>query len=158
MNVYKVHGFARKFCAVLIFFFGAITASAKSNLLPKGWEFIEPCNALQNSCTLIKADFDGDGMADRALLVSNDAVHKMGVVVFFGKEIEPILASTWQKAEPNKVTLSQIDPGTYREHCSGNNCREVVLHNNAIGVCFQEASCKIVYFRAGKFEEIFVTD
>jgi hypothetical protein len=67
-----------------------------------------------------KADFNGDGIIDTAIMLVNDAEDKMGLFVFISKEgnfksvlLEQIEDKTWVDA----MGLSVVEPGRYKTAC-----------------------------------------
>ncbi|USX25173.1 hypothetical protein NHH73_21550 [Oxalobacteraceae bacterium OTU3CINTB1] len=69
------------------------------------------------------------------------------------------VVKTFIDAGPNPPRLSLAKPGSYKPAChAGGQCAPVKISNEAISLCFGEASCEIIYFNRGAFRELVVTD
>lgn len=84
-----------------------------------------------------------------------------GVLVFpnAGSGEPGKVVKTFIAIGPNPPHLSLVKPGSYKPAChTGGPCAPVKISNEAISLCFEEASCEIIYFDGGAYREIFVTD
>lgn len=84
-----------------------------------------------------------------------------GVLVFpeAGSGQPAKVVKTFIDTGPNPPGLSLVKPGSYTPVChNGGPCTPVNISNEAISLCFGEASCEIIYFNGGAFRELFVTD
>lgn len=71
----------------------------------------------------------------------------------------PRVVKNFTDKGPNPPRLSLVKPGTYTPVChDGGQCAPVKIANEAISLCFGEASCEIVYFDGSAFRELAVTD
>jgi hypothetical protein len=83
------------------------------------------------------------------------------VVVFpdAGSGQQAKVVKTFIDTGPNPPRLSLAKPGSYTPVChTGGRCTPVKISNEAISLCFGEASCEIIYFNGGAFRELVVTD
>ena len=90
------------------------------------------------------------GMADRySLVMLPNAASKQ----------PPRVLKNFSAKGPNPPELSLVKPGSYTPVChDGGRCAPVKIANEAISLCFGEASCEIVYFNGSEFRELVVTD
>ena len=62
-------------------------------------------------------------------------------------------------ADGNPARLSIIEPGDYLPACHpGNACQKVHIANQAVGLCFGEASCRILYYEGKEMRDVVMTD
>lgn len=90
------------------------------------------------------------GMADRYILM---------VLPNAASGQPPRVVKNFSVKGPNPPELSLVKAGTYTPVChDGGRCAPVKIANEAISLCFGEASCEIVYFNGSEFRELVVTD
>ena len=65
----------------------------------------------------------------------------------------------YKHSDANPPRLSIIQPGDYLPACHpGNPCEKVHIAQQAVGLCFGEASCRILYFEGRELRDIVMTD
>jgi len=66
---------------------------------------------------------------------------------------------SFEDSDANVPRLSMIEPGDYLPACHpGNPCETVHIAQQAVGLCFGEASCRILYFEGKQLRDIVMTD
>jgi hypothetical protein len=131
----------------------AHAGDAVSGPLPPGW------TPLQGGATLSGA-FRQPGSTDVAVLVRHGGgeAYGLAVVSAAGGKAAGVV-KTFSDARANPPSLSLVRPGSYRPVChDGGDCPPQAIANEAIGLCFGEASCEIIYFRDGVLHELVTTD
>ena len=123
--------------------------------LPQGWTAL--------SLPVLPGSFQQQGNRDIALLMYNShgGQHEYGLVVVPDASggLPAKVVKTFTDTGPNAPRLSLIKPGNYVPVChNGGHCAPVKISNEAIGLCFGEASCEIIYFNGGAYRELVVTD
>jgi len=112
----------------------------------------------------VLGNFRQQGKRDLAMLThygKKGRGEQYGVLVFpeAGSGQPGKVVKTFIDSGPNAPRLSLVKPGSYTPVChNGGPCTPVKLDNEAISLCFGEASCEIIYFSGGAFRELFVTD
>jgi len=156
------------------------TAEAADHKLPKGWR--EPANDEvtddqfkarkdhPNRYLAAKADFNGDGVVDTALMLVNDSSNKMGLFVFLSNEdkFETILLDQIDdKFWVDVMGLSVVYSGQYKTACGKGywECEKgvpevLVLERPAINYFnFESASSFFVWNAPSKsFNRIWISD
>lgn len=116
------------------------------------------------SLPVLTGSFRQQGKRDLAVLTHNDKKGRgdqYGVVIFpdAGSGQPAKVVKTFIDTGPNPPRLSLVKPGSYTPVChAGVPCAPVKISNEAISLCFGEASCEIIYFNGGAFRELVVTD
>ncbi|TYQ07345.1 UNVERIFIED_ORG: hypothetical protein JN05_04349 [Zoogloea ramigera] len=65
----------------------------------------------------------------------------------------------YDDSDTNPPRLSMIEPGDYPPACHpGNSCETVHIAQQAVGLCFGEASCRILYFDGKELRDVVMTD
>lgn len=65
----------------------------------------------------------------------------------------------YEDSDANPPRLSMIEPGDYLPACHpGNPCETVHIAQQAVGLCFGEASCRILYYEGKELRDIVMTD
>lgn len=121
--------------------------------LPTGWVQIDKAAIVGN--------FRADKDLDKAVLVTNKAKNQFGIAIIPDAQSSQrsIIAKTFRDIAANPPELNLIKPGDYKLVChDGGECGSKKILRQAIGVCFGEASCEIIYFEKGRMREIFTTD
>lgn len=121
--------------------------------LPRGW--------VQVDKAAIVGKFRTDNDLDKAVLVANKAKNQFGIAIIPDERSaqRSIIAKTFSDIAANPPELNLIKPGEYKPVChDGGECGPKKILRPAIGVCFGEASCEIIYFEKGKMREMFTTD
>jgi hypothetical protein len=128
------------------------------NRLPQGWTPLPDAAALSGA-------FRQAGSADAALLVQHGAGGDYGLAVMFGADggRPAAIVANFKDIKANPPQLSLIKPGSYQPRCSPGSgkdggCQPQEIVNEAIGLCFGEASCEILYFSGGAFRALRMTD
>ena len=98
--------------------------------IPQGWRLpnhseitdnqYKTRNNDQNQYLAAKADFNGDGVIDTAIMLVNDSKNKMGLFVFISKKEKfelIILDQINDKSWVDAMGLSVIVPGKYKTAC-----------------------------------------
>lgn len=134
----------------------AATSAFNEQDLPQGWKTL--------SLPVLPGSFQQKGNRDIALLMyqsreGQDDQYGL-VVVPDASDGQPArVVKTFTDNGPNPPRLSLVKPGSYAPVChNGGICAPVKIGNEAIGLCFGEASCEIIYFNAGAYRELVVTD
>ena len=66
---------------------------------------------------------------------------------------------SYEDSDANPPRLSMIEAGDYLPACHpGNPCETVHIAQQAVGLCFGEASCRILYFEGRELRDIVMTD
>ena len=156
------------------------TISSAEHKLPDGWR--EP---LKNEITdddfkarskdpnqylAAKADFNGDGITDTALMLVNDSINKMGLYVFVSKQgkFEMVLLDQIDdKRWIDTMGLSVVESGEYKTACGKGywGCEKgvpevLVLKHPAINYFkFESANSFFVWDETSKsFKRIWMSD
>ena len=112
----------------------------------------------------VLGSFRQEGKRDLAMLThygKKGRGEHYGVLVFpnAGSGEPGKVVKTFIDTGPNPPHLSLVKPGSYTPVCrTGGPCTPVNISNEAISLCFGEASCEIIYFNGTAFRELFVTD
>ncbi|MBP1205133.1 hypothetical protein JOD97_003175 [Duganella sp. 1411] len=134
----------------------AATSGLNERALPQGWTAL--------SLPVLPGSFQQQGNRDIALLMyqsheGQDDQYGLVVVPDASSSQPAKVVKTFTDKGPNAPRLSLVKPGSYAPVChDGGHCAPVMISNEAIGLCFGEASCEIIYFDAGAYRELFVTD
>ncbi|MGK5023347.1 hypothetical protein [Janthinobacterium sp. RB2R34] len=136
----------------------ATTANAQAQVgvqTPAGWRMM-PLLSIRGH--IQNADSD-----DNVQLMYNDEQQLVGVVMVTftpGGGYSGLLKSfKYNEGDANPPVLSMIAPGDYRPACHpGSSCEAVHIANQAIGLCFGEASCRILYYDGKELRDIVMTD
>lgn len=124
--------------------------------LPKGWDAL--------SMPSLRGSFMHPGSDDVAVMMHSrqagmDDLYGLVVVPNAASGLPPRVVKNFTDNGTNPPRLSLVKPGTYTPVChDGGRCAPVKIANEAISLCFGEASCEIVYFNGSAFRELFVTD
>jgi hypothetical protein len=128
--------------------------------LPPGWQ---PLDAPPGTAPL-SGHFQQPGATATALLAQNtrDARHGLAIVADAADAAArrpAVIVETFSAGGPNPPRLSIVTPGTYQPRCAANSaCAPLVIANDAIGLCFGEASCTVIYFDGATYREAAMTD
>lgn len=149
---------ARLAAVVLTALLGALSAGAA--------EKSASSTKAENSLPLpvLRGNFLHAGSGDMAMLMRSEQVgmadsYIMVVLPNASSGQPPRVVKHFSAKEANPPKLSLVKPGMYTPVChDGGPCTPVKIANQAIGLCFGEASCEIVYFDGSEFRELFVTD
>lgn len=122
---------------------------------PAGWRLM-PLLSIRGHVQ--SADTD-----DNVQLMYNDDQQLAGVVMVTfkpGGGYSSLLKSfKYKEGEANPPALSLMAPGHYQPACHpGSSCETVHIGNQAIGLCFGEASCRILYYDGKALRDIVMTD
>lgn len=154
--------FTRIAAACLFITLGATTAAATADVqgqvgvqTPPGWRMM-PLPSIRGH--IQSADTD-----DNVQLMYNDDQQLVGVVMVTftpGGGYSSLLKSfKYNEGDANPPALSMITPGDYQPACHpGSSCEMVHIANQAIGLCFGEASCRILYYDGRELRDIVMTD
>ena len=132
------------------------TRTLDGRALPRGWTAL--------SLPVLPGSFQQQGKRDIALLMYNShegQADQYGLVVVPDASggLPAKVVKTFTDTGPNAPRLSLIKPGNYVPVChNGGPCAPVKISNEAIGLCFGEANCEIIYFNGGAYRELVVTD
>lgn len=124
--------------------------------LPAGWDAL--------SMPSLRGNFMHPGSGDVAALMHSkragtDDLYGLVVVPNAASGQPPRVVKNFTDNGPNPPRLSLVKPGTYTPVChDGGHCAPVKIANEAISLCFGEASCEIVYYNGNAFRELVVTD
>ncbi|MYM74709.1 hypothetical protein GTP56_21290 [Duganella sp. FT134W] len=100
-----------------------------------------------------------EGSADTAVITENKDGYSLVVVPDTASGGKARVVKTFHDIAANPPQLSLIKPGSYQPVChSGDDCPKVSIASEAIGLCFGEASCEILYFDGKAFRDIAITD
>ncbi|MET0268641.1 MAG: hypothetical protein ABW202_23870 [Duganella sp.] len=121
--------------------------------LPQGWRpYFQPS---------VSGAFLRPGAHNVAMLVRNEEQHLSGVLVltFVDDSGTASVIKTFKEDDTNPPKLSLLQPGNYRPAChQGGPCQPTHIANEAISLCFGEASCAILYAEGDSFRELAVSD
>lgn len=128
--------------------------------LPPGWE---PLNAASgdNGALTLSGHFQDSAHSGVATLVAKSADGPYGLAVTRDAASggQASIVKTFSDIKANPPRLSLVKPGKHLPVChDGGQCVPLNIANEAIGLCFGEASCTVIYFDGGAFGEIAVTD
>lgn len=134
----------------LLFTTGAL-AQLAGPALPSGWTPL-PAPTLSGA-------FLHEGNADTAMLTENRDGYGLVVVPDDASGGEARVIKTFHAIAANPPQLSIIKPGSYQPVCHNRgDCPPLNISSEAIGLCFGEASCEILYFDGKAFRDIAMTD
>lgn len=141
--------------ACLIALSGAAAVQAADSAprpLPAGWQPL--------ALPTLSGNFRKQGDKDTAVLVQNGQDGPYGLAVVPEADGgQASIVKTFRDIKANPPQLSLVKPGSYKPVChDGGDCAPLSIANEAIGLCFGEASCQIIYFNGSAFREISVTD
>lgn len=122
---------------------------------PAGWRMMPLLS--------IKGHIQGADSDDNVQLMYNDDQQLVGVVMVTftpGGGYSSLLKSfRYNEGDANPPALSLMAPGDYQPACHpGSSCETVHIANQAIGLCFGEASCRILYYDGKELRDIAMTD
>lgn len=112
----------------------------------------------------IRGHIQSPGTDDAVQLMYNDEQKLAGVVMVTftpgGGGYASILKTfKYLDSDANPPRLSMIAPGDYLPACHrGNACDQVHIANQAVGLCFGEASCRILYYEGKEMHDVVMTD
>jgi hypothetical protein len=128
--------------------------AAAARPLPEGW--------LPLSVPTLPGSFLREDTRDIAFLMQKGGRYGVVVMPDAASGLPASVVKTFGPGEVNPPQLSLIKPGSYRPAChsdgSGGDCAPLTLATEAIGLCFREASCEIIYYAGNAFHEIAITD
>ncbi|MYN42382.1 hypothetical protein GTP55_23850 [Duganella sp. FT109W] len=126
-------------------------AQAAGPALPGGW--------IPLPAPTLSGAFLHEGNADTAVLTADKDGYGLVVVPDAASGAEARVVKTFHDIAANPPQLSLIKPGNYQPLChGGGTCPPVSIASEAIGLCFGEASCEILYFDGKAFRDIAITD
>ncbi|OYO28569.1 hypothetical protein [Janthinobacterium sp. PC23-8] len=158
---YLPRRFAQTFAAGLLTLAAAATTNAVAAQgqagvqTPPGWTMM-PLPAIRGH--IQSADTD-----DNVQLMYNDEQKLAGVVMVTftpGGGYAGILKTfKYNDGDANPPRLSMMAPGDYLPACHpGSPCEKVHIANQAVALCFGEASCRILYYEGKELRDIVMTD
>ena len=101
---------------------------------------------------------------DAVQLMYNDEQELAGVVMVTftpggGGYANILKTFKYLDSDANPPRLSMIEPGDYLPACHpGDACEKVHIANQAVGLCFGEASCRILYYEGKDMHDVVMTD
>ncbi|MTK63130.1 MAG: hypothetical protein F8N15_00965 [Methanobacterium sp.] len=110
---------------------------------------------------IVTGKFFGENVLYGAAVVSNGQNKNRAIVVFsLNKSSKNFTIMEFnEKLKQSDIIISIVHPGKYDTSCKNwKNCPQIILKNDAIGVCYGEESCEIVYYEDNAFKEVFLTD
>lgn len=101
---------------------------------------------------------------DVVQLMYNDEHQLAGVVMVTfapggGGHAGILTTFKYQDSDANPPRVSMIEPGDYLPACHpGSSCEKVHIAHQAVGLCFGEASCRILYYDGKQLRDVVMTD
>lgn len=137
---------------------GATSANAQGQVgvqTPAGWRMMPLLS--------IRGHIQGADTDDNVQLMYNDDQQLVGVVMVTftpGGGYASLLKSfKYNEGDANPPALSMIAPGDYQPACHpAGSCDTVHVAKQAIGLCFGEASCRMLYYDGKELRDIAMTD
>jgi hypothetical protein len=155
-----------------------LSACSNSKTLPQGWRLPTSQelkdtwrNESENKCTVVKGDFNGDGIIDEAKLLVREDSSGFGVFAFIYQK--NYSSKIYQLDEMKDVKLIQamgikkVSPGTYKTACGKGywDCQkdevpEINIKNEAIDYFKTEAANSFFYWdnKSNSFKRIWISD
>ena len=157
------HQFARIAAACLLTLAAATATNASAAgaptpagvQTPPGWRLM-PLPSIMGH--IQHADTD-----DSVQLMYDDDQQLVGVVMVTftpgGGNSRLLKSFKYKEGDANAPALSLMAPGDYQPVCHpGNSCEPVHVASQAIGLCFGEASCRILYYEGKELRDVVMTD
>ena len=160
----------RRVLAVMSVVLSLAASAAAAGEPPSGWR---PPSSEERSRhpspdrLVATGDFDGDGRADRAVLLVNDRLDQIGLFVVRGGsdryEALDTVDEAWRLPD---VSVSAEEPGLFRTACAkgyGPPCArdeptQVETKQVSIGLTYAESSFSIFHWDGRGFAQVWITD